>query len=951
MVWRCCVPTCSKLASDKEQPKVIFRSLPDPAKEYQMYNIWVSRIGNNKLKAEKDPQSSWKKYRICDIHFSDNCRLPNEKWLKKDSLPTLALPGFYAPDNEKNSLFRHFEKARVQLISSVDISSSPAFTVDKLSCHAPLDDCLATPKARGQLISAIDISQLSSSASTVDKSIDPVTIDDCPGTPKRKTAQIVRLQSASKKQKILETVNVVRANQLSPKALKLYKKVVQLTRVKRRLNSRQNSLKEDLINAYNLSQEDFLTRLSPIAQKFFILQVGQSKKCPRGRRFSMDDKIMALSIYKQGRGGYKVLKSMGFVLPSRSTLIAMLKNVRFRSGINHHIFRGLESSVKNMHPDDRDCSLLFDEISIQPSWYYDERLDEIVGLEDHGEEKIIKFADHCQVFMLRGCRKKWKQPIAYAFSEHSMAQSVLVKMIKEIISQSQSIGLNVVATICDQGLTNMAAINQLIKYSQNKYSRRNEEYRGSGFEVNGKEVIPIFDPPHLLKGIRNNLLNKTCVFNMDDNVYKAKWRHFVDLYEKDDPNEDLKMCNKLTDYHLKTEKIFKMKVSIAAQTFSHRVGVFFNFAINHKILPEECRATQHLAFFMDKLFDSVNGQSNQVNNGKVMRVSLSKTSRHLEFWREAITVLKSMHFVDSKNKSSVPPTVKNWIRTIHGLTAIWNILKCRYKYLNLRNFNQDALENFFAMIRSLGHRYINPTPHHFVNSFLTLVINNFLSPKSPRANCEDDESEGALSNLKLFLSQNNSICDNSIPILDYEVIITKLQPFVPTNDFIKLNVTNYVAGSAARAIHKKTLCCKICKTFLISPTDQGARNNLIRNRAYSPKLLCTPDSRFAIIFQKIYYYCKQLVPNLINYKNIKYHIVSALTILIGDEIPLCVDHNLKNMIITYTVHFYLINYTKNINKILKGAKSGNFSGDYIKQMALLKSKQWCKNKTKKLTRE
>lgn len=948
MVWRCCVPTCSKLAIDKEESKVTFRSLPNPAKENQMYHIWVSRIGNDKLKAEKDPQSSWKKYRICDVHFSDNCRLPNEKWLKKDCLPTLALPGFNAPDNEQNSLLRHFKKARVQLISSLDIcpsSSSPASTVANKISHAPLDDCIATAKAEPLPISAIDICQ--SSTSTVDKSIDPVRIDDFSGTPKRKTAQIVRLQSASRKQIILEALNVSRAKQLTPRELKLYKKVVQLTRVKRTLTSRRNSLKEDLKAAYDLSQKDFLSNLSPIAQRFFVLQVGQSKKCPRGRRFSMDDKIMALSIYKQGARGYKVLKGMGFVLPSRSTLISMLKNVRFRPGINHHIFRSLESSVKNMHPDDRDCSLLFDEISIQPSLYYDGGLDEIVGLEDHGEEKIIKFADHCQVFMLRGCRKKWKQPVAYAFSEHSMAQPVLVKMIKEIISQSQSIGLNVIATICDQGQTNMAAINQLIKDTQNEYSRKHEEYRGSGFEVNGKEVIPIFDPPHLLKGIRNNLLNKTCVFNMGDNVYQAKWKHFVDLYEKDDPNEDLKMCNKLTDYHLKTEKMSKMKVSFAAQTFSHRVGVFFNFAISHKILPEECRGTQHLAFFMDKLFDSVNGQSNQVNNGKVMRVSLSQTSPHVEFWREAITVLRTMHFVDHNNKTSVPPTVKNWIRTIQGLIAIWNILKSKYTYLNLRNFNQDALENFFAMIRSLGNRYINPTPHHFINSFLTLVVNNFLSPKSPRANCEDDDSEGALNNLKLFLSQNNNLDENSIPTLDYEAIVSKLQPFVPTNDFLKINITHYVAGSAARAIHKNTQCCKTCKKTLTAPTDDGARNTLIRNRAYSPKLLCTPESRFAVIFQKIYHYCKQLLPNVIKYKNIKHHIVSALRILIDDEIPLCVDHNLKDMIINYIVHFYLINYTKNINKILKGAKSGNFSGDNIKQMALLKSRQWCKTKNVK----
>lgn len=65
--------------------------------------------------------------------------------------------------------------------------------------------------------------------------------------------------------------------------------------------------------------------------------------------------------------------------------------------------------------------------------------------------------------MLRGVRRRWKQPVAYTFSEHSVEKSVLTKLIKEIISECQKIGFVVVATICDQAQTNTAAINQLIK--------------------------------------------------------------------------------------------------------------------------------------------------------------------------------------------------------------------------------------------------------------------------------------------------------------------------------------------------------------------------------------------------------------------------------------------------------------------------------------------------------
>lgn len=127
----------------------------------------------------------------------------------------------------------------------------------------------------------------------------------------------------------------------------------------------------------------------------------------------------------------------------------------------------------------------------------------------------------------------------------------------------------------------MSAIKQIIEYTQTNYARRGEEYKEMGFEIDGKSVISLFDPPHLLKGIRKNLLVKNCLFTIKNVNYTAKWQHFIDLYNVDDPEEDLKMCSKLSENNLKIEKMPKMKVSVAAQIFSQRVGVFSNFAIKH----------------------------------------------------------------------------------------------------------------------------------------------------------------------------------------------------------------------------------------------------------------------------------------------------------------------------------------------------------------------------------
>jgi len=77
----------------------------------------------------------------------------------------------------------------------------------------------------------------------------------------------------------------------------------------------------------------------------------------------------------------------------------------------------------------------------------------------------------------------------------------------------------------------------------------------SAGEVNkyvGYLVNNIYDPPHLLKCVRNNLLTKNVTFIKDGNKYTASWKYIVNLYELDKKNEllELRALPKLTDTYL-----------------------------------------------------------------------------------------------------------------------------------------------------------------------------------------------------------------------------------------------------------------------------------------------------------------------------------------------------------------------------------------------------------------
>lgn len=69
--------------------------------------------------------------------------------------------------------------------------------------------------------------------------------------------------------------------------------------------------------------------------------------------------------------------------------------------------------------------------------------------------------------------------------------------------------------------------------TEQSFIRKNETNLYFGFTVQDQEVIPLFDIPHLFKGVGNNLLNKPLHYNLDGVKKVAKWDHVKLFYELD----------------------------------------------------------------------------------------------------------------------------------------------------------------------------------------------------------------------------------------------------------------------------------------------------------------------------------------------------------------------------------------------------------------------------------
>lgn len=91
--------------------------------------------------------------------------------------------------------------------------------------------------------------------------------------------------------------------------------------------------------------------------------------------------------------------------------------------------------------------------------------------------------------------------------------------------------------------------------------------------IAGQDLFPFHDPPHLLKGVRNNFLTKDIMYEGK----KASWSDILYIYDLDSKGGHTKAMPKLTAQHVNPQQINKMKVKTAAQVLSARTAAMLNY--------------------------------------------------------------------------------------------------------------------------------------------------------------------------------------------------------------------------------------------------------------------------------------------------------------------------------------------------------------------------------------
>lgn len=126
-------------------------------------------------------------------------------------------------------------------------------------------------------------------------------------------------------------------NKTGQEIYKAYRKAKQQTNFMQRAKAAIKLSKKKIF-------EKFTQNLNPFAKKIINMQINLCTKKKKGRRFTREEKLIALSIMKQSPKAYRFLHRI-FILPSRSTLNKMVSQLNIETGICPQVFDLIKKEV------------------------------------------------------------------------------------------------------------------------------------------------------------------------------------------------------------------------------------------------------------------------------------------------------------------------------------------------------------------------------------------------------------------------------------------------------------------------------------------------------------------------------------------------------------------------------------------------------------------------------
>jgi len=599
----------------------------------------------------------------------------------------------------------------------------------------------------------------------------------------------------------------------------------QLYRRKKKDCKEKISKKEKAAKRQNASMQELERKLSEFFSgttlEFLRTQLRLINRKRQGFRWKDTDKAFALSLFHASPKAYRILKQL-FLLPSVNTLRRIMRKIRVYPGFNRIILKALQTKISSMPANSELCCVTFDEMALKEAVEYNEEKDYVEGVEDFGSNGRTKYvANHATVFMARGLIFPWKQTVGYALSSGPIKYNDLYALLLECIESLENSGLNVKVVIADQGSNNRKMFETCCKISaENPY-----------FYANGKKVFVMYDPPHLLKNVRNNLRKHGFLVNGNE----ISWAHIQKFYDLDKRNQ-IRVAPKLTDKHIDLPPFAPLRVKFAAQVLSHSVASGISLLATSGIFSDDVLPTAHFLENFDQLFNAFN--SRNLQSSQKMGHGLSEHSGHQEFLQSTLEWLQSISLPATSRVGKLP-CLTGWTMDIRTLLQLWNHLHTNHgvKFLLTNRLNQDCLENLFSTIRGRGGHGDNPSAQQFRIRLRQAMVDSFFA-HSQSSNCEEDHDKSLLALSALMETSQGTDTLECEPAkakneteehLDPRILekLCTTTALISNDDSLRHmqeNVLCYISGFIAKKMQGKV--CEDC-SHLLTGSGRGRNSEML----------------------------------------------------------------------------------------------------------------------------
>lgn len=448
----------------------------------------------------------------------------------------------------------------------------------------------------------------------------------------------------------------------------------------------------------------------------------------RVAKWTDEDISSALTLKCISSKAYKHIRNVWKLpLPSVSTLDRWVRNVKCEPGLMRPVLRLMKIKSSSMPSEDKLCSLSFDEMSIVTKHVY-----------DRGADRIYPRHAKVQVVMLQGIIHKWRQPIFFNY-DCPLPPSLLFSIIKAV----EDSGFFVSSMVCDLAGGNQGLLSKLgISTEKNSFENPADSTRN----------IHVFaDPPHLLKLIRNNVLDHG-MMTPDGRVDKNPFKELISSQ-----TGDMKMTHKLSFVNLEVKGTERQNVKTAAHLLSNSVGkALLYMGQKGKLTSNNWLTTAEFTLLIDKWFDVMNS-SIPKDFKYPLKSSFDGSTNQIKLLERVITLMKQSRVIGRKHLLAFQ---KGVILSSMSLISLHSELKEKFQieYLLTERLNQDVLENFFGFIRSLGGRgYDHPCPVSFKNRMKAYILAKKTVLLSTNPNTIYKDAKGLATSVSAFQANSSPV--------------------------------------------------------------------------------------------------------------------------------------------------------------------------------------------------